>query len=251
MLQMRARVAFRDAFADAFSGLYIAEEAQDMRDVTPHETIHNPLQDDAEAIPAYRHDMAHMADFVKTDEVPPKQLREEPTFEAGPDECDTGVALTKAIDATIAEDDSVAGQREAADGGEAQGAASPPPPEQPPAAKPPRQARRKAQDTPEPAPVSASPPDEKASPAPNPALGIAFGKPREWITRTGEEYQAYLRQWTEAWEAWGQDPDGLRDRYAAERTIRNALSAPMDESMLQACKAIATEAFKKLGGVLR
>ena len=49
MLQMRARVAFRDAFADAFSGLYLAEEAQDMRDVTPqHETIHNPLQDDAD-----------------------------------------------------------------------------------------------------------------------------------------------------------------------------------------------------------
>lgn len=43
MLQMRARVAFRDLFADAFSGLYIAEELigkdpappADLKDVTP------------------------------------------------------------------------------------------------------------------------------------------------------------------------------------------------------------------------
>ncbi len=46
MLQMRARRAFRDAFADAFSGLYIAEEMQerDMRDVTPVPGVDfNPL----------------------------------------------------------------------------------------------------------------------------------------------------------------------------------------------------------------
>lgn len=56
MLQMRARRAFRDMFADAFSGLYLAEELMDepaMRDVTPraedHERIDNPLGGDDEA----------------------------------------------------------------------------------------------------------------------------------------------------------------------------------------------------------
>jgi hypothetical protein len=50
MLQMRARVAFRDLFADAMCGLYIAEELvgrnadAQMRDVTPsYERIENPL----------------------------------------------------------------------------------------------------------------------------------------------------------------------------------------------------------------
>jgi hypothetical protein len=51
MLAMRARVAFRDAFPDVYSGLHIAEEMQDepsMRDVTPREDfkkVENPLAD--------------------------------------------------------------------------------------------------------------------------------------------------------------------------------------------------------------
>lgn len=54
MLQMRARVAFRDGFADAFSGLYIAEEMMgdaEMRDVTPREfkRVANPMSDDPPA----------------------------------------------------------------------------------------------------------------------------------------------------------------------------------------------------------
>lgn len=51
MLQMRARSAFRDLFADAMCGLYIAEELverdsdAEMRDITPpsHQIISNPL----------------------------------------------------------------------------------------------------------------------------------------------------------------------------------------------------------------
>jgi hypothetical protein len=51
MLTMRARVAFRDAFPDVYSGLHLAEEMlgeHPMRDVTPRETfrkVENPLAD--------------------------------------------------------------------------------------------------------------------------------------------------------------------------------------------------------------
>jgi hypothetical protein len=45
MLTMRARVAFRDLFADAFVGLYIAEEVQDIVDLPRKEwqTVDNPM----------------------------------------------------------------------------------------------------------------------------------------------------------------------------------------------------------------
>jgi hypothetical protein len=63
MMAMRARVAFRDIFADVFNGLYIAEELIDkdtqldesgMRDVTPAKetwkTVDNPLGDDPKVV---------------------------------------------------------------------------------------------------------------------------------------------------------------------------------------------------------
>jgi hypothetical protein len=45
------------------------------------------------------------------------------------------------------------------------------------------------------------------------------------------------------------DANALRDRYASERTIRNALGTPLNEDQLKEAKAIAVEAFKRLGGV--
>lgn len=56
MLKMRARVAFRDLFADAFSGLYIAEELiggeeTEMRDVTPPEAQPEKKPEPAKAAP--------------------------------------------------------------------------------------------------------------------------------------------------------------------------------------------------------
>lgn len=70
MLQMRARVAFRDLFADAMCGLYIAEELvgrdtdAQMRDVTPaYQRIENPLGGGDEVPPkTVDRDMAENAD---------------------------------------------------------------------------------------------------------------------------------------------------------------------------------------------
>lgn len=260
MMQMRARRAFRNAFADAFSGLYIAEELQEtqMRDVTPpaQPIIHNPLQDDADL-----------------DEVPAKQLREDEGAivrkgdDPGPYPLDARVGLVneegaEALTEPEPDDGAVVVHLDGSvtrpgDAGhptddefrnmtEVQAPAA-----KPPRARKPRQALAEAANEPEPDPVASQPPAEKASPAPNPALGIAFGKQKEWITRAGEEYEAYLRQWTEAWVAWGHDPNGLRDRWHAERTIRNALSKPMDAPQFDVCKAVAMEAFQKIGGVLQ
>ena len=73
-----------------------------------------------------------------------------------------------------------------------------------------------------------------------------------WFDGGGQQfpadYIAYLWKWTEAWAKWGQDPNGLRDRYMAERDIRNRLGTAMDQKQLAEAKAIAAGAFGRLGG---
>jgi hypothetical protein len=225
MLQMRARRAFRDAFADAFSGLYIAEELQDepqMRDVTPHQVIHNPLQDDAE-----------VADGREPgDEVPPKQVepREADLVEVGLIELDQAYEDALKRNPTLP-------------------SGAPAPQD---AAKPPRQARRKAQDAPQPEPASESPPANKPAPAPNGGAQDWRGLgTKVWATLTGENYMAYLRKWTTAMAMAGGGPTyavELRNRYVAERDIRNNLGTPLDAVQQDEAKQIWAAAYKQLGG---
>lgn len=89
-------------------------------------------------------------------------------------------------------------------------------------------------------------PADKTSPGANAALSIAF--PQPWIRKTAADYEAYLQEWVAAWLAYGKDPDGLRNRYSAERTIRSGLGEPADHDTLNRWKTIASDVFKKLGG---
>lgn len=273
MLQMRARAAFHDLFADAMCGLFVAEELvgrdsdAEMRDVTPpaQPIIHNPLQDDADMERPARDvsdDIAVTGSFKIGDKVTGGPFGSEggtivaQNEEEAPDhDPETGEVVDAKMDSDRRDADE---PPEAIDnmagvtGTPATGLAKPadPPKRAAPRPRPkPRQAPTEAAGEPKPSPVVAQPEADKTSPVPNAALSIAF--PQPWIKKTGEHYETYLRQWVGAWVEWGQDPGGIRDRYAAERTIRNALSTPMDEEQLKACKAIAMEAFKKLGGVLQ
>lgn len=303
MLQMRARVAFRDLFADAMCGLYVAEELvgrdsdAEMRDVTPRTqpVIHNPLEDeadaersardireytheapsgavilegdaaeraltDAETIPAHIHDMAHMADFTKQSEVPDYSGNGTAIVEKGvPDhDPETGEVFDAKVDS---ERRDVEDPPEAVDnmagvtGMPSTGLAKPvEPPKAEKAAAPrarprptPRQARGEPAGEPKAEAAPEQPPADKTRPeGANAALGIAF--PQPWIRKTAADYEAYLQEWVAAWLAYGKDPDGLRNRYSAERTIRSGLGEPADHDTLNRWKTIASDVFKKLGG---
>lgn len=110
----------------------------------------------------------------------------------------------------------------------------------------PRQARSEAAGEPKAETAPKAAPADKASPEANAALGIAF--PQPWIRKTAADYEAYLQEWVAAWLAYGKDPDGLRNRYSAERTIRSGLGEPADHDTLNRWKNIAATVFMKLGG---
>ena len=217
MLQMRARRAFRDAFADAFSGLYIAEELDgpEMRDVTPAQPIiHNPLQDDAE-----------VADGREPgDEVPPKRVAE---------------TMAAVIDEVVATAD-----RECEDEFDEPVAKTP-------QAKPPRRPRAKAQDAPKPEEASGAASGEKAAPAPSPGAQDWRKLPAPALAKlSGADYLTYLAKWTAEMVAAGGDAEALRTRFSVdERDVRNRLGSMLDQDQLAEAKRIATDAFKKLGGV--
>jgi hypothetical protein len=263
MLAMRARVAFRDLFADAMCGLYIAEEMvgrgsdAEMRDVTPpaQPIIHNPLQDDADL---ERQDLKASAGTTILDGDDAVRAMTEPedgavvhvdgTVTRPGDRNHPTEAEVRNM--TMVGHDPVTG--EVFDGpatltNPANEITDPSPEEL--AAYPSRQAPRKPAGEPKPEPAPKQPEPEKASPGPNPSLGIALEQP--WIKKTPVDYIAYLWAWTEMWVKWGQDPIGLRDRFAAERTIRNGLGGKMDDKQLAECKAIASGAFARLEGVLK
>jgi hypothetical protein len=303
MLQMRARVAFRDLFADAMCGLYIAEEMvgrgsdAEMRDVTPAAptVIHNPLQDDADLeqpqlyakmrdneakVPPQVVDNEAERTFVRLDHEATDIDAGLPIHEAGT-EMEVMPPGQSAKSTTETSPPGASQERLRPGGGHGGGGTSvtgPPvvvqyatgggqkpvdhdpvtgevfdakvdserrdaddPPELP------RQARRKPADAPKPEPAPKQPEPKKASPGPNPALGIALEQP--WIKRTVADYMDYLERWVEAWAKWGQDPIGLRDRFSAERTIRNGLAEKMTDKQLAQCKATAAGAFARLGGV--
>lgn len=211
---------------DVLLGVYAPDEIVPGAD-NAQPIIHNPLQDDADA-----------------DEVVASDGKVPPEIEAD---------LVRELDAGTEMEVMPPDQRP---NNEFPSDASPPcategdqPVAEPPQPKPPRQTRRKAASEPEPAPVVSQLPAEKASPAPNPALVITLEQP--WAKRSPVDYIAYLWAWTEAWAKWGQDPNGLRDRYMAERDIRNKLLPAMDEKQLAEAKAIAAGAFSRLGGVLK
>ena len=83
MLTMRARVAFRDLFADALGGLYIAEEligVDEPRDITPPKIEPALVPSDGEkiALPptiAERPQQAHVEQSLDGEIMPPKGLR--------------------------------------------------------------------------------------------------------------------------------------------------------------------------------
>ena len=110
----------------------------------------------------------------------------------------------------------------------------------------PRQARTEPAGEPKAEAAPKAVPADKTHSEANAALGIAF--PQPWIRKTAAEYEAYLQEWVAAWLAYGQDPDGLRNRYSAERTIRSGLGEPADHDTLTKWKGIAADVFKKLGG---
>jgi hypothetical protein len=293
MLQMRARVAFRDLFADAMCGLYVAEELvgrdsdAEMRDVTPRmpTVIHNPLEDEADAErPArdVREDIREPsgavilggdeAERALTDDVP--EVSEEERTQAaeyfnGVDPARTGPLpdhdpeTGEVFDAnagTVMTEEEMSARAQAvahAKDLERRDAEAVTKPAEPPKAtavasprarpRPtPRQARTEAAGDPKAESAPKQPPAEKTSPGANAALGIAF--PQPWIRKTAAEYELYLVQWTVAWFAYGKDPDGLRNRYSAERTIRSGLGEPADHDTLTKWKGIAADVFKKLGG---
>lgn len=271
MLQMRARRAFRDAFADAFSGLYIAEEldgAPEMRDVTPPSpAIHNPLQDDAEVAADGRE---------PGDEMPPKQVG--PIVEKGDDPgihpidfASPGMqdALGKtwerhavvtggpatltnpAVEITDPSQDELAASKETA---QSVAASSVDEFDEPVAETPqPRQARRKAQDEPKPEPAP------KPAPAPKAAAAPAAGDWRKLGAKgcakhTGAEYLDYLRGWTgtivdaAAGTVSLSAAEDLRSRFIAERDVRNNLGTMLDADQLAEAKQVASAAYKRLGG---
>jgi hypothetical protein len=268
MMTMRARQVFTDLFADVFCGLGIAEvyvgpdSDAEMRDVTPpaQPVIHNPLQDDAEVSTA-------IGNEAETEVMPPEQIPQRNVSETSPPGATGGGHLrapagTKILDGNEA----VAALLEAEpdDGAvvHVDGTVTRPgdwnhPTEsevrnmtmvnQPEPVEPPRQARRETAGEPKPEPAPRQPEPEKASPGPNPALAIALEQP--WIKKSVADYILYLERWVEAWAKWGQDPLGLRDRFSAERTIRNGLAEKMTDKQLAQCKATAAGAFARLGGV--
>ncbi len=257
MLAMRARVAFRDLFADAMCGLYIAEEMvsgnsdAEMRDVTPTAptVIHNPLQDDAETT-AFVDGNDGVVEIegdagTEMEVMPPEQPKDRINPETSPPGATGGSQNTPLDHDPVTGEvfDSPATLTNPAN------EITDPSPEKLASARLPRQARGKPADGPKAEPVPKQPEAAKTSPGPNPALGVALEQP--WIKRTPADYVTYLWQWTEAWTKWGQDPIGLRDRFSAERTIRNGLGLRMDDKQLAECKAIAAGAFAKLGGQLK
>jgi hypothetical protein len=273
MLAMRARVAFRDLFADAMCGLFVAEELvgrdsdAEMRDVTPqHETIHNPLQDDVDSAIDFSRGGAQPPQELTTlndddiqravDQAPKHSPRDSIKATADYD-AETGEIFDAKVDSERRDADemptSTAGQHEAVDKGEGKGAASfPPPSAKRSRARPrptPRQPHAEAAGEPKAEAAPKQPEPEKASPAPNPALAVTLEQP--WAKLGPADYIAYLWKWTEAWVTWAQDPNGLRDRYMAERDIRNNLGTAMDQKQLAEAKAIAAGAFSRLGGVQR
>lgn len=238
MLAMRARVAFRDAFADAFSGLYIAEELdpEQALDITPERmTIDNPLRDDAE-------------DGRETgDEVAPKQvdpiigkggpgphpLDQESAAALSAEEPDDGAhvhldgSVTRPGDADHPTEDEFSQSSR---------------PESTPTPKPLRQPRRKAGgETSEPSATKAAP-ESKAAPA---APDWRTMESKALIRQTGAGYLDYLRAWT---MVFGGTAMELRDRYGAERAVRNGLGTPLNADQLAQAKDIAAAAFRRLGG---
>jgi hypothetical protein len=306
MMQMRARRAFRNAFADAFSGLYISEELQEdeMRDVTPaaQPIIHNPLQDDADLAERPARDIrddlrAPAGTVVLEGEDAARALTEpepddgavvhadgsvtRPTGKEEPDvDPETGETFDAKVDSERRNADGAPGTVDnmaGVTGTPSTGLAHPVEPQKPASGRrqrprpvrggyqpedgerpsppttgsgvQPRQAATEPAGEPKAEAAPKQPAPEKTSPGANGALGVAFAQP--WIRRKAADYEAYLVEWTAAWIAFGQDPNGLRDRYGAERTIRSGLGEPADQDTLTRWKGIATEAFKKLGGVLQ
>jgi hypothetical protein len=263
MLQMRARVAFRDLFADAMCGLYIAEEMAgrdsdaEMRDVTPR--IHNPLQDDAETSDErpprdIRDDLQAPAGTVILDGDEAARALSEPDLEAG---LQSGLQALREhpLDYDPETGEVHPGAEDHCAPTEAdKPELAPEPRPKPKTARPrPRPVPRQAPAEPAGEPKAEAAPQQpaagNAAPGANGAHGVALAQP--WIKKRTADYEAYLQQWTAAWVAYGQDPNGLRDRYGAERTIRNSLGDKVDQETLMRWKDIATEAFKKLGGQLQ
>jgi hypothetical protein len=195
--------------------------------------IHNPLQEDAE-----------VADGRELgDEVPPKQVRTVLDGQAAVDalttpEPEDGAVVHVDGSVTRPGDHGHPTADEVRDMTEV--------------SKPPRQARRKAQDAPQPEPAPEPPPAEKPAPAPNGGAPDWRGLgTKVWATLTGENYMAYLRKWTTAMAMAGGGPTyavELRNRFVAERDIRNNLGTPLDAAQQDEAKQIAAAAYKQLGG---
>jgi hypothetical protein len=254
MLQMRARVAFRDLFADAMCGLYIAEEMvgrgsdAEMRDVTPpaQPVIHNPLQDDAEVTAVTAVDNEAEMEVVPPEQSPDRRTETSPPGATGgkkPKGC-ASVEQERECKEPVSWVDGVPYCDKCGFYRDSLHHVAETPPEP---VEPPRQARREPAGEPKPEPAPRQPEPEKASPGLNPALSIALEQP--WIKKSVADYILYLERWVDAWAKWGQDPLGLRDRFSAERTIRNGLAEKMTDKQLAQCKATAAGAFARLGGV--
>jgi hypothetical protein len=240
MFYLGSRAWARKWCPDVLLGVYSKDEAEFIGEhATPlMERIHNPLQDDAdlEEPPQKVHEPERMtnadleAGLIEAGYVEgPGGYAKSP--EANPRETETSPGCGGGGPATLTNP-----ADEITD-----------PPLEELAAEPPRQARRKPAGEPKAEPASYQPEPDKARLGPNPALGIALEQP--WIKKTVANYIDYLERWVEAWAKWGQDPNGLRDRFSAERTIRNGLGEKMTDKQLAQCRATAAGAFARLGGI--
>jgi hypothetical protein len=116
--------------------------------------------------------------------------------------------------------------------------------------KPPCQRRSKAQEAPQPEPAPEPAPAEKPAPAPTPEDWRGLGV-KEWSKHTAADYMDYLRRWTTAMAMAGGGPTyavELRNRYVAERDIRNNLGTPLETAEQDEAKQLAAAAYKQLGG---
>ncbi len=204
MLQMRARVAFRDLFSDAMCGLYIAEElvgrdsTAEMRDVTPqYERIANPLGGNGEEVPDKLQTREQMLDNALREAVDAQiagtggnQPQEQKVSQEPPGEAGNGKRRkrTRPDEGTVAE-----GTRApTSPAGEASGSASPPPR-----------------------------PDTWTAAFPTP-----------WNRQSSTSYVGYALAWMGA----APSQERAKERWTTERAIRNGIANPLDKEQMAACQ---------------
>lgn len=215
MLQMRARVAVRDLFADAMCGLYIAEElvgrdtSAEMRDITPaaHEIVHNPLG----------------GEDADMNQDPPTHPRSGVTAEAaqgggaGAFTAGQGGGRPSIDNASPGPADAAGGARKGKSTSARKGKVVEANPDAAPAEGETRNATSAEQDPP--------PAEEKF--------------PEPWNRQSPEAYVSYALGWIGRCTSH----EAARTRWTNERNIRNGLASPIPPDLLKQCQ----DAMAKVG----